>query len=701
MNNEQKQIVRLKEITDKVWTSHRVSNQGPNQKAVEKITEVPAYVDTTFRQIEELKNSPYLLISAPGAVGKTTFARYLSYYKRAYYWDLSQLKLGDNTFVGTLVDYFGAQNLSKVIDKLKTGEIVFVFDAFDEAEIISGWEGVENFLKEIHSFNKESSRVNVIFLSRSETAGLIQLTLESFENLDSFGMYEIDYFDKEYALKFIEVYLRSLDDKKHIEHNEKFLEAVDKIFETIIKGLVSTQDNAWNLDVVRSFLGYAPVLQTVASYLHDSNYQEVINYFDDENGARNGVELVSDLVEELLKREQDKVVKVLKENSSEHFDGWEFIYDSDIQIQEIIRYISSNGGYEPKDNGNVPDFLKSEYLDALNNFLPNHPFLRKRKFSSPSFRDYSLGYMLGNNDNEKYCLELLSKGKFVLTPLFAFFYKRFNDGVCQGPHVGIIYDSVCSKLGFDQNSIQTFIKDGSDNKYKLEILSVDEKDPNNIEMECEISENNPLTIERRLSNALIHIDGTLVLGKSDTSIELNEVEIIADSIILKSKECVFNLGNKDHRIGIKANNFKALDHGLTIRKIGFGDVIVDWPGAQVYPWSDYYGEINLEDFNDVQEELYSLCRIFAPFRKHKRDTWGKYKPYVDDKVIGGNELRKSMLEYLVDLKVIHVDTGEQMYFLNEDALNDKGINWSDLRMMKYNKSLKSFLVDFKMSQLSK
>jgi hypothetical protein len=90
---------------------------------------------------------PLILISAPGAVGKTAFAKYIASQKGYFLWDLGHLKLGDNSFVGTVAQCFGAANLQSILKSLGAASAGFVFDALDEAELLSGWQRLESFLE--------------------------------------------------------------------------------------------------------------------------------------------------------------------------------------------------------------------------------------------------------------------------------------------------------------------------------------------------------------------------------------------------------------------------------------------------------------------------------------------------------------------------------------------------------------------------
>ena len=118
-------------------------------EAFQKILTSPIFIHPKLKQIKKGENESLILISAPGAVGKTTFAKYATFVKKGYYIDLAKIKLGDNTFLGSLAKYFGTKKISEVLSYFEKGDITFFIDAFDEAEIISGWEGVENFVREI------------------------------------------------------------------------------------------------------------------------------------------------------------------------------------------------------------------------------------------------------------------------------------------------------------------------------------------------------------------------------------------------------------------------------------------------------------------------------------------------------------------------------------------------------------------------
>jgi hypothetical protein len=154
--------VDVNNIIKKVWTNtSKYEIVSTSDKSIVNISAKPIFIHPKLKVVKDEANCPIIIVSAPGAVGKTTFAKYFAFEKKAFYWDLSKIKLGDNTFIGTLANTFGAHNLSKVIFDIGQGNISFFIDAFDEAEIISGWDGVEKFIREIYGFCKSSPKTNM------------------------------------------------------------------------------------------------------------------------------------------------------------------------------------------------------------------------------------------------------------------------------------------------------------------------------------------------------------------------------------------------------------------------------------------------------------------------------------------------------------------------------------------------------------
>jgi hypothetical protein len=123
--------------------------------------------------------------------------------------------IGDNSFIGTIAESFGHENLSEITGKLSGGELCFVLDAFDEAQMLSGWDQVQDFVEEAWAIVKGSSSPALVLLARTETAELLELALKIMAgSRDAFTMLEIDYFDRKAAEEFVGLQMQKMAREK-------------------------------------------------------------------------------------------------------------------------------------------------------------------------------------------------------------------------------------------------------------------------------------------------------------------------------------------------------------------------------------------------------------------------------------------------------------------------------------------------------
>ena len=682
-------------MISKVMRSFDLEKKIENHNAISKIEKAPKYIFPTFKEIIPSANGkPIMIFSAPGAVGKTTFAKYFAYQKNSYYWDLSKLKLGDNTFIGTVADCFGHENLVGILQRLEKGEISFFFDGFDEAEMISGLDGIYNFVTEIYKYVKKSPHVNVIFFSRTETVEWILLSLEEIQESESFSLYEIDYFGYKGALDFIKLVLEESGDTSFLTHVEPFHNVVNKIFNVIGAGLEVSPEEIWNHDISKSFLGYSPVLQTIGNYLAGQNYIEIQNSFDGSQ-VKSGLNVISDFINSLLQREQNKVINSLRENINcpARFDGWEMIYSPEVQLKCIVTYLDSK-----YDSTSIIQFIQGEpwlenaYMEAVIQFLPNHPFIRKGDFASVSFKDYTLAYLLSINDFKDDAFGMIKKNDYTFSPLFAGYYSKMSNKKCLGIHAGLIYDSVSSKLQYGNSQLLTVSKE-KDNEYSLDISYEDgDGQINSFSFDCILSEETPLVFEKRLHNAIILIDNHLKLG-GGRSFEVRDSEISCSDLHIDASDITVNC-YEESIVNIVSANYNQITGNLKVRKLGENDFNVNFPGSRRYPWSEYYNEnlkmSTLED-NSFSDKLYALKLILTPFRKHNKNAFGKQHEYIENIIVKDNSNRKLVFEKLLRNGVLVKSHGSPMYELNDSKLQQYGINWGDLKSLNMNEKLEKFL----------
>jgi len=216
-------------------------------------------------RVEEANNGtnvPIIIVTAPGAVGKSALAQYIAEQKQCPLWELAKLTLGTNTFQGTLARSYDLKLLPQVVDDLGAGKILFILDAVDEVEIISGWQRVEDFLNEIVDFVYQAPNPCIVLFARSETAGYMSIALTEAAQKrglpDLHTVYSIEYFVENQAKEFIEAQLGRIGNMSYKTYYSAFSKVVDQLFSFFIDAVRGNTDAAnitWSNPHVRSFLG--------------------------------------------------------------------------------------------------------------------------------------------------------------------------------------------------------------------------------------------------------------------------------------------------------------------------------------------------------------------------------------------------------------------------------------------------------------
>jgi hypothetical protein len=667
------------------------------------------------------KFPPILIISAPGAVGKTALAKFIAAEKKCHLWDLSQLILGDNTFVGSLAKSFGPKNLATLLGNLSSGTALFVLDAFDEAEVLSGWQRIESFLGELLTYVERSPRPCLILLARSETSTLISFALDDLITQRNSGeakyaIYEIDYFNEAQSREFVRLQLDRIaanrnDERQpqHRRHVEPFERALTAVFSSLYNTLSIEQDSAWSSRAARSFMGYAPVLQAIASYLSDfDNFLEVEKQLALGGPMANGTNLVCSLMRQLLEREQEKVQAAIKRKNmpeAAQWQKWEILYKPSEQIRRALLYVTKDqAAAEVTGDSTLPQWLVRPYSEALRSLLPQHPFLHESQFSGPAFRDYVLARLLTEEQLADAVKAELDSPTYVPTPLFVQFYSDLSKGIAPGDHAGYLYESAVSRHGLD-SQVRTIIvsptsdESLSEGQHWFEVFEDGEIESDaspsltsGIALNLAVSEDRPVVFSRRLRHAYINVQGRLVLGNSGNEFEISDSEIACSTLELRSNVLVARVHERGNRVAIEAAECIQIPAVVKVELKGQGALVISWPGGERYPWAMYYHHQIPSETKDAVGAMMALRRILTWFKKDKRADLARYKMLIDNVAVGHSEVRQQMLQYLLSQKIVVID--EPLYKLDLPKARQAGINWIDLRQVTVTESLGKFLEKF-------
>jgi hypothetical protein len=592
-------------------------------------------------------------------------------------------------------------------------------DAFDEAEILSGWSMVEQFLDDLLQHITNAATPCLVLLARSEIADLIHYHLTIAETNPIHCVYSIDYFPQPQAKDFIALQLEKFNKNTHREHRKSLDEAVDIIFQLFLRIVQSEESypqNAWKNPNVRSFLGYAPVLQAIARYLGNSdNFIKAANQFQNDNKIE--IALVCDLLDKILKREQEKFLNQLKNvhlPQAAGWNDWETLYTPIEQLERLFifthgeRKIAMDGSKIAK----VPQWLVQQYTEMITRFLINHPFVYKNKFTGPAFQDYVFARLLAEEkryEEVKKNLHKTSSERDTLRPsyLFVQIYYYLNDGRSYGDLVGYLYESAITQSGFSKNPPRLIIIPDEDeietteNSYIMRITesSGEEK----ITFKLHLDEKHPIVFSHQLSHAYIEIskeDILVILGESNSSsVQIRNIELIVTNLRILSPNITVRNYGENESVYIETVHYYQEPQKLTIDCTDPQKMTISWKGGEQHPWSNYYVKPDYTSFGDprkmelAKEAMLGLRRILSSFSRDQKGNFARYKLLIDNIVVGRhNQMRLEMRDFLIRNNII--THKEPLYILDIKALGDKGVNWAELKQGRTNAGLLSFLGKF-------
>jgi len=685
--------------------------------------------DETFvRPILKIENSvdtpnlPIVVISAPGAVGKSALANFIAAEKGCHIWDLSKLALGTNTFIGTLVEAFNRKDFAQLQTELEDGKVSFVLDAFDEAEIVSGWGRVEEFLEELFGLVSNAPCHTLVLFARSTTAQWMNIFLTDLAKkegrLPCHVTYSIDYFIESQAKEFIEKQLIKLGKSAPKDHNAVFQQAINTIFSLFYKVVnASGGNNPWRNDEVRTFLGYAPVLQAITRYMSESdNYININNALDGRDHSPDGISLVANLMNDLLEREQKKLVKQLQSADipeARGWNGWNAIYTPIEQLQRIFLRLQPDRQQQARatrvEEGIVPSWLVSTYIDALNSFMEQHPFIvddsqNSPKFTGPAFKDYTFARLLAEQQlyeevKAAWNTVRTSDKAYISSPLFALLYLNITKGEATGDLVGYLYDSAISRQGFQaQPRLIIFPREDyeGDTVHWFQILTdgkeMNEQSEIDLQFKFNVDDNMPVTFLRHIIRAYIEVKGKVVLGLSAAEFELQDVELICNYFLIRSNILTIRNYPPEERVYIDSKNYEQEPAILVINNNNPEKVKISWPNGKRHPWSDFYSPSTEDLPTDFKEAILALRRILSFFRKDRRVEFARYKQLVDNVVVGKRLIRRQFRDYLIHKRII--THREPLYYLDMKALEKAGVNFESSRQANMSDFLKEFIDDF-------
>ena len=629
------------------------------------------------------------LVSAPGAVGKTTLAREISARTGAIYVDLASTDPVAGYFITGGLDRYG------MLNAWKTGAVGLVIDALDEAQSGVPKAAFDAFMADVWAraldVNQDGRPVPPpILFGRSnaiEDAALELADTLPPEDLSKIGLVEIGYYDHDAAIRFASAAERAMiaDVRQVNEHDKAAIELILDHLRNAIDGSQNVKKGSNKLTEGEQFCGYAPVLMAVARRVaEDSNPYGLIQDLNKPRAA--GID-ITEIAAEILRREQRKITWTAPTLQRMQDD----LYTPEQQLSHL-----SAGLYRTMPPGRPSPISPGDfeaYDNALDRAVPAHPFLAGRpdKASSAVFEANVCVHALLKRSEEARGQQI-ALGELANPFLREFYIECFGDEMYP-EHVGIVYSSIRSRLSLDEqaNLMISEANDGLDIEITVKRREQEELQVYRGRISPPTGESQAILLGPYVVDVDIDIPTSSipvqmgVSGKhlkvvSPTSIACNELIVTGNDMRVSRQPGVSAPGTY-------------LDAG-TCRSELHGEVYVyppavfevDWPSGNIFPWSDYYGRGSRGGGGVLTEHQWSVYhrtrKFVTAFRGTPKQTGQLSRSDVkieSNRMVAG--IGRAVLERLVHGGIVKKDG--HRYILQPDRLHEKtGLTYGDCRSAK-------------------
>jgi hypothetical protein len=326
------------------------------------------FVPPRFTVMEDVRESPIVLLSARGAAGKTTVANELSRTLDAPVWRLQDDSGVSKASVhSTLVQHLNTVDPLSALDSLDSP--LLIIDSLDEARARVSATSWTEFVEALLDASKHGLRL--LLLGRVRT--LEDLWVALVDGNTQPAWYEVSHFDTAGQVSYVD-HRAEFRDNRTDTSGISYGEARDAILSALRAPMLDTEADR--------FVGYPPVLDAVAERLVDNpNYIATANEFSTLRDASR-TSVLKRIIEELLLREQTKLSPVARDLSLDPATA----YTPEEQAAWLLHDLES--APKPEVLHDCTPQQRHEYYERVASFREDHPFRNDRSWASPVFQAY-------------------------------------------------------------------------------------------------------------------------------------------------------------------------------------------------------------------------------------------------------------------------------------------------------------------------
>lgn len=663
--------------------------------------------------------STVVLLSAPGAMGKSAAARAIATTLNCPLVDLARLRVGSNSLTGLLTQVLGWGQAPTFIQALQAGTATLVLDGLDEALLAAGRDNFQAFLGDVARLLTDAVGVGqVVLLGRPDAVASTEVGL-SLVGLTG-NIVRIAPLDETQASQLIDVTLdaKVVDGKAftvHRVHRGPFGQLRARLYQNIATAL--TGEATWmpagaGWQEVEGFLGYPPVLLALAERLTVHNPSQELSRAvqlpcaSGASGTQGG--LLRGIVESVLDREALKVqgqMSVALCMPSEDRRRV-LLYTREEQVLRLLRHvtqvdfdIAAPAALEPAE--------RALYEDHVGDFIPDHPFLLSAVFSNVVFSDFARAFAVTSPaqpllraHRQQVLGALPDVGPFLAS--FVHSLSALDGGGSNVPE-DLVSDLLRSNSAASRGG-GSAVYQHRGNQATLDLFSdvVGARfvAGGGVVQHFHISEpTGVLELQSPITRVLVMTEHGLVLtGSTGTFTAGPGVLITAENIEINAEsfEAIGLQAADKQEIGCLIIADTEVDHNAKLRVAAHPSdyLLVSWPRAW-HQWKPYLfappeAETLLHS-KTSQHVLLGIRRILTGFGASAADNPSAYCDKFERFAVGENPLFKATLASLMNLGVVE-RTGA-LYRLKLDVLARFGVSYAKLRGPEFASTLSKLLTE--------
>ena len=382
-------------------------------------------------------------------------------------------------------------------------------------------------------------------------------------------------------------------------------------------------------------------------------------------------------------REKDKFcrnIKVpLEDNGIYNDENAKEYYTAQEQIERVSWYIADDKSVEISnlDKDILPVQANVYYQQALETFLPQHPFLMNRydntmqccpEFTGPAFRDYTVTKLIEKKEDElaEFLLSELENSKsFFPSKIFFDCYIYFMKNKVHLKHLALLYSAYCAKaqandyayMAFNQTKDEDGKLIGNVEFSMISGVVKPSKELKNNTLPFQVifdEESTILQMDHLLNVSIDAPDITIMLGKAENALNIVNSSVLAHKICWCSQKVNISSSGNGGCILNSIEMMEGMPNRIEIDKEV--SLTVSSPNVNKYYWFKNYKSKIEEGTVSQMEYVQALRSIIIEFRSHSKDTIAKDAERIDNVVIGRNtkdNLKARVLNQLLDLGIIY------------------------------------------------